>query len=137
LPAVRPVPAVLAALLVASLVLGLTACSGTLRSGSHHDAMHGGRDARNDALVVGSGSVEVLIRANSFQPGNLQLAAGSSVIFTNLDRIAHTATARDGSWDTGLLGQGDSWEVVFSEPGVYEYYCIPHPSMRARIEVAR
>jgi plastocyanin len=137
LPAVRPAPAVLAALLVASLLLALTACSSTLRPGSHHEAMHGGRDSRTDALVVGSGSVEVLIQGNSFQPGNLQLAAGSSVIFTNLDGVAHTATARDGSWDTGPLGQGDSGEVVFSEPGVYEYYCIPHPSMRARIEVAR
>ena len=30
---------------------------------------------------------------------------------------------------------GDRWSFTFTQPGTYDYYCIPHPYMRSRITV--
>lgn len=43
-------------------------------------------------------------------------------------------------WDSGyLIRPGDSFEVTFTEPGVYDYYCTPHEAagMVGRIVVER
>lgn len=49
--------------------------------------------------------------------------------------MAHTVTAVDGSFDSELLDPGESWSYTFETPGEYEYYCLPHPWMRARVIV--
>lgn len=83
----------------------------------------------------GSGtSVEIVDFA--YAPAELTISVGETVTFTNLDAVAHTATATDGSWDTGLLEQGQSASITFTAPGTYNYLCTPHPSMTGRITVA-
>ncbi len=72
---------------------------------------------------------------NAFQPGNLRIMAGTTVTWRNFDPVAHTATERGEEWDTGMLGEGESASITFAEAGSYDYYCIPHPDMRARVEV--
>ena len=82
----------------------------------------------------GSGhAVEVVDFA--FAPAELTITAGETVTFTNLDAVAHTATAIDGSWDTGLLDQNQSASITFTAAGTYDYLCTPHPSMTGRIIV--
>ena len=125
---------VLALLLLAAFLL-LSACSDAWNMDGHHAAMHSGTDSRSDDLVQASDTAAVTIRDSSFNPGNLRITAGTTVTWTNRDSVPHTATSRDGSFDTGLLAQGVSGAVTFDEVGVYEYYCIPHPTMKARIEV--
>ena len=71
----------------------------------------------------------------AFSPAELTITVGDSVTWTNLDAVEHTATATDGSWDTGLLGEGESGTIVFTETGTYDYVCTPHPSMTGRIVV--
>lgn len=71
----------------------------------------------------------------AFSPAELTITVGDSVTWTNLDAVEHTATATDGSWDTGLLGQGESGSITFTAPGTYDYLCTPHPSMTGRIVV--
>jgi plastocyanin len=134
LPAKRHVRLAAAALL-AALSLAIVACGSSPGMREHHDAMHGGTDAREDELVVATGDVDVEMKDNTFHPGNLQIPVGATVTWTNLDSVAHTATEDDDAWGTELLGQGESESITFTEPGVYEYYCVPHPNMRARIEV--
>lgn len=34
-----------------------------------------------------------------------------------------------GGFDSGLLDQGETFELTFEEPGVYNYYCIPHEGL--------
>ncbi len=122
-------------LLLLSSVLILSACSDAWNMDNHHAAMHRGSDSRTDPVVDASEAADVSIRDSSFNPGNLRITAGTTVTWTNRDPVPHTATSRDGSFDTGLLAQGLSGEVTFDEVGVYEYSCIPHPTMKARIEV--
>ena len=49
--------------------------------------------------------------------------------------MLHTVTAADGSFDSGFLEEGDTWSYTFEEVGEYEYFCVPHPWMRAKVIV--
>ena len=48
------------------------------------------------------------------------------MVWTNQDKVAHTVTADDGSFDSDYFGQGQSYSMTFTTPGRYQYYCIPH-----------
>ncbi|HEX5979753.1 MAG TPA: plastocyanin/azurin family copper-binding protein, partial [Thermoleophilaceae bacterium] len=47
----------------------------------------------------------------------------------------HSATADDGSFDTGIFDAGQSRSQTFEEAGTFAYFCTPHPNMRGTIEV--
>lgn len=64
-----------------------------------------------------------------FHPGELTIEAGSTVTFTNKDSVQHNAVAVDGSFETPLLGEGESATVTFAHAGEYDFYCAPHKSM--------
>ena len=66
----------------------------------------------------------------------LMIPIGTTVTWTNNDaNMVHSVTAVDGSFDSGLLATDETFSYTFAMPGEYEYYCIPHPWMRARIMV--
>lgn len=79
---------------------------------------------------------EVTIQGFAFQPAELEIAAGDTVSFTNADNAPHTATALDGSFDTGRLNAGDSGSITVAEAGSYEFKCNFHPAMRGTITAA-
>ena len=61
---------------------------------------------------------------------------GTTVTWTNNEpNMVHSVTAVDGSFDSGLLATGETFSYTFAAAGEFEYYCIPHPWMRARIIV--
>src|SRR5690348_626182 len=37
--------------------------------------------------------------------------------------ISHTATADDGSWDSGYITPGSKWTHAFDKPGDIHYHC--------------
>jgi plastocyanin len=57
------------------------------------------------------------------------------VTWTNQDFAPHTATADDGSFDTGRLDQGETGSVTFDQPGTYTYTCTFHPNMKGTVVV--
>ena len=67
--------------------------------------------------------------------GVAEVAVGTTVTVTNDDGSPHTWTAVDGTFDSGGLGQGESFEFTFTEAGTYEYFCSIHPSMTGTIVV--
>ena len=80
------------------------------------------------------------IQLFQFQPGTVEVKAGTTITWTNRDDIEHTVTAGDpehrtGRFDVRLVVRGTSTRVSFSEPGVYAYFCDRHPSMRGEIRV--
>jgi len=97
--------------------------------------MGGGTNSSGAPLTAGSKAESVAIRDFTFAPGNLQVPAGATVTWTNSDDAPHTATSKDGSWDTGILNKGDSETITFDKAGDYEYYCKVHPNMIARLTV--
>jgi len=77
----------------------------------------------------------VAIRDFAFSPRTVEIRVGDTVRWTNRDSVAHTATARNGSFDTGLLADGESGSVRFTTAGTYRYLCTPHPDMTGTVVV--
>lgn len=71
----------------------------------------------------------------AFQPAELIVSRGDTIVWNNSDFVPHSATARDGSWDSKSVAAGGSWRFVASAKGRHEYYCIFHPTMKGTIEV--
>jgi plastocyanin len=80
-------------------------------------------------------SYDVSIKDFAYSSQTLTIPKGSKVTFTNKDTIEHTVTAKDGSFNTGLFGKGESKTITFSEAGEFQIYCKPHPFMKAKIIV--
>lgn len=78
----------------------------------------------------GQGLVET--RDNVFTPAALRIRPGTTVTRRNTGRNAHTVTASDGSWDSGLLGPDRTYRRTFPQPGVYRYYGMPHGAPAGR-----
>lgn len=96
------------------------------------------RDAAMEAVaedVDAAADAVVEIRRYAYGPMRVEVAAGSVVEWVNRDDVVHTATAEDGAWDSGGMPPGASWRARFDEPGIYPYYCGPHPFMKAVVIV--
>jgi len=63
------------------------------------------------------------------------IQAGGKVTWINRDSAPHTATADDGSFDTGDLEEGKLGSQSFKDPGTFSYFCEIHPDMTATVEV--
>ena len=83
-----------------------------------------------------AGEDAVAIEDFTFKPGDLEVKAGTKVTFTNKDGFAHTATAKDKSFDSGNLDQDGTFEHTFEEAGTFEYLCAIHNSMTGTITVS-
>jgi plastocyanin len=70
-----------------------------------------------------------------FTPATITIHVGDTVTWTNEGPSPHTATAKDGSFDTGTLKKGASASHTFSAPGTYSYICTIHPFMHGSIVV--
>lgn len=78
-------------------------------------------------------SHNVAIQGMKFSPANISVAAGDTITFTNMDSAPHTATANDGSFDTGRLSRGQSARVTISGAGTFNYICEIHPRMKGTV----
>jgi plastocyanin len=78
---------------------------------------------------------DVVIRDFEFAPTELTVDAGARVTFDNQGGAAHTATSDDGSFDSGLISPGASWEHTFATSGTFAFICAFHPQMAATIRV--
>jgi plastocyanin len=63
------------------------------------------------------------------------VAVGDEVEVINNDSIPHTWTSSDGVFDSGTLGQGDTFSFTFEEAGEYPFVCVIHPTMTGTVTV--
>jgi plastocyanin len=70
-----------------------------------------------------------------YDPDRVVIQEGGKVIWINKDKDPHTATADDGSFDTGPIEEGKLKSETFKEPGTYTYHCEIHPQMHGTVEV--
>ncbi|KOX96521.1 MULTISPECIES: plastocyanin/azurin family copper-binding protein [Halorubrum] len=103
------------------------------------------------AGVGGEPDYDVGMLAAAYQPREVTVSVGDTVVWKNTSARAHTVTATDGgipddaeffasggfddydaalsAWQSdfgGRLENGDRYEHTFTVPGTYEYVCIPH-----------
>jgi plastocyanin len=77
----------------------------------------------------------------AFEPKEIEVSAGEKVTWRNAGKVAHTVTADKSKaadpalvsvpagtkeWDSGFVGEGESFSRTFQKPGTYRYICIPH-----------
>ena len=83
-------------------------------------------------FVVGQrgASHTVEVRDFDFSPSNLDVLIGDTVHFVWTGAIAHTTTSDQfmgpNSWNSGLLSQGATYDLVIHDTGTFPYYCQPH-----------
>ncbi len=82
-----------------------------------------------------SKSEKVDIVEFTYQPDPVVVQVGGKVIWQNQDTAPHTATADDGSFDTGMIEKGKLGSATFKKAGTYTYFCEIHPTMHGTVEV--
>jgi len=80
-------------------------------------------------------SEKVQIVEFTYQPDPVVVQVGGKVIWQNEDTSPHTATADDGSFDTGIIERGKIKSETFKEAGTFPYFCEVHPTMHGTVEV--
>jgi plastocyanin len=71
----------------------------------------------------------------SYTPVSISVPVGSTVQWKNTGRETHGVTSQDQLFDSKLLDPGKSWSYTFDTPGIYRYFCVPHPWMKGTIIV--
>jgi plastocyanin len=71
----------------------------------------------------------------TFAPNRIEIAAGTTVMWTNTDPLVHTITADDKSWDSGAIEPGQTSSHTFTQPGEFAFHCTPHPFMKGVLVV--
>jgi plastocyanin len=92
-------------------------------------------DDKADPTVVAAANGAVTIKDFEFVQTSVTVNVGDSVTWLNQGPTIHTATANDGSFDSGNLSKGKSYSHKFTKAGTFSYFCKPHPFMKARIVV--
>jgi LPXTG-motif cell wall-anchored protein len=91
---------------------------------------------RRHPLAHGAaGDPAVTISDFHFTAATTTVHVGDAITWTNDGPSAHTATANDGSFNTGTLNRGQSASHTFTQPGTYSYICTIHPFMHGTIVV--
>jgi plastocyanin len=137
-------------LLIAALValsLGLAACggggSGSTSSGAEsttatsEESTTESESGESEPAPSGKAakSEKVDIVEFTYQPDPVVVQVGGKVIWQNQDTAPHTATADDGSFDTGVIEKGKLGSATFKKAGTYTYFCEIHPTMHGTVEV--
>lgn len=83
-------------------------------------------------------TLTVTIKNMKFDPNNLAIKAGDSVVWKNDERKTHTATADSGPTpNTGEIDAGKSSSPqTFGSAGTYKYHCEIHPMMKGQVVVS-
>jgi plastocyanin len=125
----------LAAAMVA-LSLGLVACGGS-GSDSSPSEVENTDSSESESAPSGEAakSEKVQIVEFTYEPDPVVIQVGGKVIWQNEDTAPHTATADDGSFDTGTIEKGKLGSATFKEPGIFTYFCEVHPTMHGTVEV--
>lgn len=93
-------------------------------------------DASPVASPAAGSTAEVTIDNIAFSPAEIAIPAGTTVRWTNREKVQHTVRSKDELFDSGILERGDTFEYRFDDEGVYDYICALHPSMKGRVAVS-
>lgn len=77
----------------------------------------------------------VTISTFKFSPNELAIKKDQIVTWTDGDSVSHTVTANDGSFESGNLFRGKTFQFTFNQTGTFFYHCSIHPSMTGKIIV--
>lgn len=120
---------IISAVAMVFVVIGLfMACS--KGSGSNPSYTRNGGNGGNGS------STSVTIQNYAFNSSALTVDSGVVITWTNKDAVAHTVTANDGSFDSGDIQPGATFQHTFTTRGkTVSYHCRIHTYMIGTITV--
>jgi LPXTG-motif cell wall-anchored protein len=86
-------------------------------------------------VATAAADTSVTISDFQFAPASVTIDVGDTVTWNNEGPTAHSATADDGEFDTGIFDAGQSRSHTFDQAGTYSYFCTPHPNMEGTVTV--
>jgi plastocyanin len=104
----------------------------------------------NATSAAGGGETTVVMPLGSsaatsgagYEPPEVTVSPGATVMWDNKDNALHTATSGesptpDGKFDSGIVGANQQSKPVTmpTEPGEYKYFCTLHPFLQGTIIV--
>ena len=87
------------------------------------------------AMPAQAETIAVAMNNVAYAPLTISARVGDTIVWTNNDIVAHTATARDKAWDV-MIPAGKTARIEMKTAGSIEYYCRFHPNMVGRFTVA-
>ena len=132
-------------------VIVATASTAIMATACANDSNANRSDNVSDVVTGNPGGAETTASANTnvverfeieianfqFGPADAEVAVGTEVVWLNADTDTHSIISTGelfASSDTFV--NGETYAVVFTEPGTYEYTCGVHPFMAGTITVA-
>ena len=109
---------VLRALRLAVLVLATTPCLA---------------EDPNNAAVGAAATVSM--DHNSFIPGEITVAPGTTVTWVNNEAMPHTVVSPNQGFRSKTLVKDARFSFTFTTPGDYDYLCSIHPNMKGKVIV--
>jgi plastocyanin len=91
--------------------------------------------AAGGAQAATEAPVGVPIVGRAYQPSQLTIAAGQTVVWQNRSITHHTVTSTTGLFNSTSISPGASYSLTFSDPGTFNYECTIHPGMRGSVTV--
>lgn len=76
-----------------------------------------------------------------YDPTDISVSIGTTVVWTNNDNAAHTATSGSleqgisGEFDSDLIPPGGTFEHTFNTADTRDYFCLLHPWMKGTVTV--
>lgn len=122
--------------LIVAIAAVLIGCGGGSTGGNAYGGGQGG--STSPVATPSEGALSVSIKDFSFAPATLTVKAGETVTWTNEDAAPHTVTSTDGPgveakvtslFDSGSMGQGETFSYTFETAGTYAYECTIHAGM--------
>ena len=77
----------------------------------------------------------VHIEAFAFSPQQITVFPGEIIMWVNKDIVPHFLNIADNQWQSPVIEEGQSWEIVVEQPGSYTYLCMFHPQMTGTLIV--
>jgi plastocyanin len=127
--------------LVPSETLAQASNTTTTTGAANATSAGGGGGETTVVMPLGSSSAT---GGQGYQPDQITVSPGATVIWDNQDNALHTATSGnpdtatpDGKFDTGLVGANLQSKPVTmpAEPGDYMYFCTLHPFLVGTVTV--
>lgn len=124
-------------IIIAVLVLALGSLIFFANKGANNAGNEGNlSNITNFLSNISNSTHDVFIQNIAFNPGSLTIKAGDTIIWTNMDNVAHTVTSDSGTeLHSGTLSTGDTYSHIFTKAGTYTYHCSIHTMMKGTVIV--
>lgn len=87
----------------------------------------------NNAAVGAAATVSM--DHNTFIPGEITVAPGTTVTWVNNETMLHTVVSPNQGFRSKTLVKDAKFSFTFTTPGDYDYLCSIHPNMKGKVIV--